>query len=67
MGNIRSEGQSEGEEPPSAEQSGHDHQMGGQGDRNEKDSWRNGGDNGKIGERRRDAQHRHGNWPACKK
>lgn len=38
-----------GEERPSAELSGHDQQMGGQAERNERDSWRDGGDKAEIG------------------
>ncbi len=67
MGNIRREGRCDGEEPPSAELSGHDQQMGGQGERKERDSWRDGGDKAEIGERGRDAEQKRGHWPACKK
>lgn len=56
-----------GEEPPSAELSGHDQQMGGQGERNKRDSWRDGGDKAEIEERGRDAEQKRGHWPACKK
>lgn len=55
MGNIRREGQCEGEEPPSADLSGHDQQMGGQG---EGDSWRDGGDKAEIEERGEEMQNR---------
>lgn len=36
------------EEPPSAELSGQDQQMGGQGEGNDRDSWRDGGDKAAI-------------------
>lgn len=67
MGNIRREGRFEGEEPPSAELSGHDQQMGGQGERNERDSWGDRGDKAEIEKRGRDAEQKRGDWPACKK
>lgn len=67
MGNIRRGGQREGDERPSAELSGHDQQMGGQGERNERDSWRDGGDKAEIEERGRDAEQKRGDWPAFKK
>lgn len=56
-----------GEERPSAELSGHDQQMGGQAERNERDSWRDGGDKAEIGEGGGDAEQKHGDWPARKK
>lgn len=50
MGNIRREWTGcEGGEPPPAELSGHDQQMGGQGERKERDSWGDGRDKAEIG------------------
>lgn len=52
---------------PSAELSGYDQQMGGQGERSERDSWRDGGDKAEIEEWGRDAEQKCGDWPAFKK
>lgn len=42
--------------------------MGGQGERNERDSWRDGGDKAEIAEVvGGDAEQKRGDWPACKK
>lgn len=41
--------------------------MGGQGERNDRDSWGDGGDKAEIEERGRDAEQKRGHWQACTK